>query len=306
MREKLSIRKVDTFTGHKDAVYNLQTALDSEHFYSASGDGMIVKWSIKTPDLGKPIAQVQNSVYAMAYDEINNEIWLGHNYEGIQVINLATKEITGSIKLKKTAIFDIKIHGNLVYCGSGDGVLSIIDKSEKSVVKHIKASEKSLRTISINKQTNEIIAGYSDHIIRIFKLENYELIYQIEEHYNSVFSLKFNDNYSKLYSVGRDAHLRIWDVLEGYSPIKALPAHMYTIHDIAFNTTNTLFATCSLDKSIKIWNAKNDELLKVIDGNQFAAHGTAVNNLLWLSDECLLSASDDRSIAMWEIKRIIA
>jgi WD40 repeat protein len=58
-----------------------------------------------------------------------------------------------------------------------------------------------------------------------------------------------------------------------------------------------------MDKSIKIWDAENFRLLKVIDKARHAGHGTSVNKLLWSEDQNrLLSVSDDRSASIWDIQ----
>ncbi|MFM8834779.1 MAG: WD40 repeat domain-containing protein, partial [Cytophagales bacterium] len=52
---------------------------------------------------------------------------------------------------------------------------------------------------------------------------------------------------------------------------------------------------------IKIWDANTLQLLKVIDKARHAGHGTSVNKLWWSShQQQLVSASDDRSISVWE------
>jgi WD40 repeat protein len=57
-----------------------------------------------------------------------------------------------------------------------------------------------------------------------------------------------------------------------------------------------------MDKSIKLWDARDLKLKKVIDKARNASHGTSVNKLLWREkDQVLLSASDDRTISMWNL-----
>ena len=57
-----------------------------------------------------------------------------------------------------------------------------------------------------------------------------------------------------------------------------------------------------MDKSIKVWDAEALKLLKVIDRSRHAGHGTSVNKVLWTNyNDQLLSASDDRTISVWNI-----
>jgi WD40 repeat protein len=78
---------------------------------------------------------------------------------------------------------------------------------------------------------------------------------------------------------------------------------LFAINDIALSPNGKYFATASMDKSIKIWDTEKMQLLKVIDKARHAGHGTSVNKLWWSSfNNQLISASDDRSISVWEIE----
>jgi WD40 repeat protein len=51
-----------------------------------------------------------------------------------------------------------------------------------------------------------------------------------------------------------------------------------------------------------VWDWEALKLLKVIDRARHAGHGTSVNKLLWTNyNQQLVSASDDRSISVWNI-----
>jgi WD40 repeat protein len=105
-----------------------------------------------------------------------------------------------------------------------------------------------------------------------------------------------------LLSAGRDARLKFWDIDREFKPVEEIVAHMYTINHITFSPDCQHFVTCSMDKSIKVWDAKTFKLLKVIDKARHAGHGTSVNKLLWLNHkETLVSCSDDRTISLWDI-----
>jgi len=71
---------------------------------------------------------------------------------------------------------------------------------------------------------------------------------------------------------------------------------------VAYSPNGRYFATASMDKSIKLWEAATGRLLRVVDRARNAGHGTSVNKLFWSGRQNrLVSCSDDRSLAVWQI-----
>ena len=90
--------------------------------------------------------------------------------------------------------------------------------------------------------------------------------------------------------------------MSNYEAVMDITAHMYAINHISFSPDGKLFATCSMDKSIKLWDASTLRLKKIIDNARHAGHATSVNKLLWTAYENqLISCSDDRMISVWEV-----
>lgn len=299
----IKVEKIDSFTGHRDCVYVLENSGENNRFFSAAGDGFVVRWNLQKPDVGEMIAKVAHSVYAMAYLPQVNNLWILENFEGIHVIDITTKQELKTLKLAATNYFDIKIYQNLAFVAGGDGVISIIEVDSLNFLKHIKASETSVRCIAINPVEREFVAGFSDNTIKIFDLKSFELKKVIEAHQNSVFTLKYSPDFKYLLSGSRDARLKIWDVEKDYALEKEIVAHTFAINNIDFSPDHKYFATCSMDKSVKIWDAESFKLLKVIDRARHAGHGTSVNKLLWTKyNNQIISASDDRTISVWKVE----
>lgn len=298
----IKVEKIDSFTGHRDCVYALEKSDEVHRFFSAAGDGFVVKWNLQKHDVGEMIAKVGHSVYAMAYLPNKNHLWILENFEGIHVIDITSKQEIRTLKLVSTSYFDLQIYNNMAFIAGGDGVISIIDTESFSFVKHIKASEMSVRCLAINPIERDFAAGFSDNSIKIFDLQTFELKKVIAAHQNSVFSLKYSPNFKYLLSGSRDARLKIWDVEAGYVLEKEIVAHTFAINSIDFSPNSNYFATCSMDKSVKIWDSESFKLLKVIDRARHAGHGTSVNKLFWTKyDNQIVSASDDRTISVWKI-----
>jgi len=298
----MNIRKVDTFSGHRDSVYTIIPDHTSHGFYSSGGDGFVIHWDLEKPDMGKLVARAGVSVYALSYDEEKDFLWIGQNFEGVQVLDTISNKIEYAAKVTASAIFDIKIWQNKALLALGDGVIAVMDVPSLSVQKHIKVASNSVRSISVNPVTGEFAVGDSDHNIHVFDFDGFKLKKTISAHTNSVFSVQYSPDGHFLFTTGRDAHVKIWDVSNLYEPVMDVAAHMYAVNHITFSPDGRHFATCSMDKSIKLWDAKTFRLKKIIDRSRLAGHATSVNKLLWTSYENqLVSCSDDRMISVWEV-----
>jgi hypothetical protein len=59
------------------------------------GDGLVVRWNVEKPDTGELFAKIPTSVYALAFDEKRNHLWIGQNFDGIQVLDILNKKEVG-------------------------------------------------------------------------------------------------------------------------------------------------------------------------------------------------------------------
>lgn len=297
----ITVQKAHTFLGHRDCIYTLEFAEDRNTFFSGSGDGMVVSWSLSDPDKGQLVAQVPNSVYALNYN--NGILAVGHNYEGLHFIDVAARSEIASYKFTEAAIFDIKNYDQFLFIATGDGELVVFDGKRNEIVQRFKHSDKSARCLAIHPDAWEVAVGYSDNYIRVFDLKNFALKKEWEAHQKSVFALSYSPDYRYLLSGSRDAHLKAWKTGQSYEQAQDIIAHMYAINHISYRADGRYFVTASMDKSVKVWDAEQFRLLKVIDKGRHAGHATSVNKLLWgNSDGTIISASDDRSISIWEVE----
>ncbi len=299
----MKVQKIDTFSGHRDCVYTMIGSGSRSGFYSAGGDGMVIAWDLTKPDLGDLVARVGASVYALVRDPATGNLWIGQNYEGVQVIQPETRKEITSVRLTSAAIFDMLIHEKNAYLAFGDGVIGVVDVETVAVRKHVRTSRQSTRTLALNPAAGHLAAGFSDWNVRIFDAESMEPVHNLASHGNSVFTVTYSPDGNLLFTAGRDARLKVWDVTNGYQLVADIVAHMYAINHVVFSPDHTLFATCSMDKSIKVWDAKSLQLRKVIDRSRHAGHGTSVNKLLWSAyNNYLLSCSDDRMVSVWQLE----
>jgi WD repeat-containing protein 61 len=299
-----AVAKIAALTGHRDAVYGLTPGPDST-VYSGGADGLVVAWDAARPGQdGELLARVENSVYALRHLPELGMLALGHNFQGIQALDLTGRQLAHATALPPVAIFDI-VHSasrQRLYAALGDGTLAVLRLPDFQLDRLLRLATKSLRTLALHEGRGELAVGSSDTLTRILDLDSLAVKYTLGESTNSVFSVVYDGAGQRLLTAGRDAQIRSWDVAANYQLTQTVPAHMYTINHLAFSPNGRYLASCSLDKNIKLWDAATLELLKVLDRVRHAGHGTSVNKLVWPGVENrLVSCSDDRSLAVWEL-----
>jgi WD40 repeat protein len=298
---KVQVSRLHNLTGHRDSIYALQPSPEEALFFSAAGDGMVVLWDLRQPESGQLVAQLPNSIYALHFFQKHNLLIAAHNYDGIHVLDWKNKKEIASLQITKAAIFDLNSFDNKLVVAAGEGEVTMVDMEGMSIVKKVKASEKSARTIAINSLTGDIAIGYSDHFIRVFD-DSLKLKVEWRAHDNSVFTLRYTPDQQHLISGARDARLKVWEARVNYQQAEEVVAHLYAINHVDFSPDGKHFVTCSMDKSIKVWDSGSFKLLKVIDRARHAGHGTSVNRLLWTGyKDQLISASDDKTLSVWQI-----
>ncbi len=306
MNSTLTVRKTATLTGHTGSVYTLAPA-GSVSFYSGSGDRVVAEWDPAVSQEGILIARIPEIVYSLYPDTSNDRLLIGQAAGAIHVINLSLKTETRLLQYHTQPIFHIcgSVKHDLLFSLSGDGGLGVMEALPLTPVKMLNLGKIRLRTAAVSPDETILAVGGSDGTITIISLPDLTEIkrWQAHEIDFSVYALAFSPDGKQLFSGARDAHLNIFDVTNDFSLLHSVPAHNYSIYGIAFNNDGSLFATCSRDKTIKLWNPDTLEVLLRIDKEKNEGHVNSVNKIIWHPETGqLISAGDDRSIMVWEVE----
>lgn len=304
----LLIRKTAQLTGHTGAVYALENSPERNNFYSGGSDGIVAEWDLTSPDTGEPLAKVNNVIYSLKLIAAKKLLLIGQDAGGIHVIDLATRKEIRLLQFHTAAVFDLNYAAqhDLLFSAAGNGTLAITGLTDFAAIKSIKLGTEKLRNIAISNSQTEVAIGCGDGSIAVFDLPALTLKKRWMAHRESfsVNALHYSADDSILFSGSRDAHMNIFDAKNNFSLVKSIPAHNYAIYSIVFSGDKKYFATASRDKTIKIWDADSLEILARLDKEKQDGHLNSVNKLLW-KDENLISASDDRSLIVWNVSSIL-
>lgn len=287
-------------SGHRAAIYDLEPAVDG--FYSAAADGFLVHWHREDVDFGRVVATVEGGKF-LAVTATTEGLVAGALDGGVHWLYPDDPARNRHVAHHRRGTFSLLTIADKVYSGGGDGVLTRWDVTGARTEESLPLSPNSLRRLTHDPVTDRLAVGASDGKIYLLDRPGLALLDTAPAHPPSVFALGFSPDGEYLYSGGRDAGLRRWDVREGrLREERHVPAHLMTINDLAVHPGGRYLATASRDKTVKLWDAETLQLLKVIEVVRDRGHVNSVNTLLWLDAETLLTAGDDRRVLEWKLE----
>ncbi|MCJ1448057.1 MAG: hypothetical protein MMC23_008570 [Stictis urceolatum] len=117
----------------------------------------------------------------------------------------------------------------------------------------------------------------------------------LEGHSESVGSVAFSHDSTRLASASFDRTVKIWDTSSG-ACLQTLEGHNGSVESVAFSHDSTRLASASGDMTVKIWDTSSGACLQTLEG-----HNGSVNSVAFSHDSTrLASASFDRTVKIWD------
>ena len=297
------LRRTEERTGHNAAIYALQPAPDG--FYSAAADGLLVHWHRDDVDLGHAVATVEGGKFLCLATLDDGGLVAGDLSGGVHWLYPDAPERNLHVAAHTRGVFAVLRVGDQLFTAGGDGVLIRWNVNTRRTVESLPVSGNSLRCIANYPGSPILAIGASDGTVYTVMSDEMSVVGKNVGNPPSTFCIAFQPGmgFPRMIFGGRDARLKGFDLafVKMPRPFAAIDAHNTTINDLAFSPNGKYLATASRDKTVKLWDAETWELLKVAEVVRDRGHVNSVNCLLWLDNETLITAGDDRRILTWSV-----
>lgn len=288
--------------GHNNPIYAVVAHPEKNLCYTAGNDKGIVEWDISHQKFSRLFTEVAQTVYCLEIIISQNVLLAGCNNGQILIFDLETTQLKSTINLN-SPIFCLKYqaHKNELLASIDAGEIFIISTAKNIILHQFHSGFQKIRSLDFNLSLNLLAVASNDNSVRLYNLNDYTFIQQIEAHTMGVGAVAISPDGETVITGSRDAHLKVWDTVSWICK-KDITAHLFAIYHIAFHPTLPYFATCSRDKTIKIWRTSDYSLLKNLSiDKDINGHRLSVNQICWSANgENLISVSDDKLVKLWK------
>lgn len=292
-------KKLKELTGHSAGIYSL--AFDGDFLYSGSADGFVTRWDITLGIQDKFAIRFDNPVYSICLINANRHLVVGLSTGDLHIFDLESRLEIKYFTQHTKAIFAISENSfkKQFYTADADGNLAIWNAETLDLLIYLPLDCGKIRRIKSSSNGVYFSLVGQDGLVRVFDTTFFNEISSFIAHKNGATALLFHPkNDGQIITGGKDALLKIWD-WKTAQVIQEIPAHNFVIYDIISVDNGDSVATCSRDKSIKIWKSEDFAFQQKIDF-KFGGHRHSVNCLFELNRNMFCSGSDDKRILFWE------
>lgn len=186
-----------------------------------------------------------------------------------------------------------------ILAGLYSGTVCILNYELQTIEKSFKVTESPVRSAKFIAWKHWIVTASDDKFIRIYNYETLELIKEFEAHTDFIRCVSVHPDLPCVLSSSDDNLIKLWDWEKNWECTQTFQGHSHYVMQIAFNPKDTnMFATASLDGTIKIWNLISPAPVATLEG-----HSKGVNCVDYFIDGdklYLLSGSDDYTVKVWD------
>lgn len=162
-------------------------------------------------------------------------------------------------------------------------------------IQEIEGHNGSVSSVAVLPDKRRIVTGSQDKIIRLWDLKEGVMLKKMERHNGSVWTLVVSQHGKLIASGGDNGELVAWDGDTGKPLTQAIKAHTSWILSLDFSPDDTVLATGSYDRTVKLWNTK----MWQEQGNLIQC-GAFVRCVRYSpSGERLAIATEDNAIQIW-------
>lgn len=304
-----------TFAGHKDYVMGGFFSLDQENIYTVSKDGALFQWGFtKRPDdesnLSKYSWRITKKNYFYAnkakvkctiFHPSSNLLLVGFTNGEFRLYELPHFTLIQQLSIGQNAINTLSINNSgewLVLGSSKLGQLLVYEWQSESYILKQQGHFDSMNSLTYSPDGTKVVTASDDGKIKIWDVVSGFCLITFEEHTSSVTCVQFSKRGQILFSASLDGTVRAWDLIR-YRNFRTFTTTERTqFNSLAVDPSGEVVCAGSLDSfEIYVWSVQTAQLVETLAGHEGPISCLSFSN----ENSVLASSSWDKTIRIWSI-----
>lgn len=227
-----------TFAGHKDYVVNSFFSADQEKIYTISKDGALFQWE-----------------YTKRPDEVDEEE--SEDEENIDLSKYSwriTKKNFFYTNQAKVKCATFHPQSNLLIVGFSNGEFRLYELPHFALIQQLSMGQNAVNTVSINNSGEWLAFGSSKlGQLLVYEWQSESYILKQQGHFDSMNSLTYSPDGSRVVTSSDDGKIKIWDVVSGFC-LATFDDHTSSVTAVQFAKKGQVLFSASLDGTVKAWD----------------------------------------------------
>lgn len=266
-----------TLTGHKDSVILGFFDETQEIIYTLSQDGSLFRWEYCKVENEKKFEEKKETNY-------NWKIMKKYYFKHDSKISCAS--------------YNLKL--NIIVVCFVNGEFNIYDLFDFSLIQQMSIGLNKIDSVIFNNSGEWIALGSSvlgQLVVYEWQSESY--ILKQQGHFDSIDSISYSSDGSKIATASRDGKIKIWEVGSGFCT-KTFTDHLSAVSNVMFSKNgNTLFSS-SFDGTVRAW-----DLIRYRNFRTFTANERVQFNTLsvdYSGEIVVASCKNNFEIYIWSVQ----
>ncbi|SBS81826.1 coatomer subunit beta, putative [Plasmodium ovale] len=218
-------------------------------------------------------------------------------------LNLDIKKKLNS-RIGKVKCVDIHETETWILAALYSGKLMIFDYANQNTIKNIEVCAFPLRCAKFIEKKQWIICAGDDMTLRVFNYNTFEKIKSFEDHTDYIRYIEVHQTLPYILTSSDDMTIKLYDYENNFEKLCSFENHIHYVMMCKFNPKDTyIFASASLDKTIKIWGVQNNTAVVTKPHFTLTGHTKGVNCIDYSGSgetSYIISGSDDKTIRIWD------
>ena len=198
---------------YSDFITSIQINEESNRLITASRHQMIMIMNLKTGQIYKIIEDHQEAIRSILIIP-NNKFISGSVDCTIKIWSLNSYECLQTLENELSVYSLCLISENQIACGCGNGTINIWNLESLTKVKSFRAHLFHIKCLLL-VDNSKLISCSADYIIKIWDIETFDCIRELEGHSGCVNYLESSSDGRLLFSCSRDRTVNIWQIETG-------------------------------------------------------------------------------------------